>query len=132
MLNNLKKRLEASKRRWLEELHEVLWAYRTMTMSSTGETSLSLIYGSEALIQVEMEQSSLRFAHATEESSAIELDFLNRQWEIALIRMASQKQRIEKCYNKMADLWTFKMGDYVLQNVLLATQEPNAGKLLPN
>ena len=38
--HNLKAKLESHKGAWLEELPHVLWTYQTITMTSTGETSL--------------------------------------------------------------------------------------------
>ena len=45
---------------WLKELPSVLWAYRTTTRTSTGETPFNLTYGTEALILVEVGLISLR------------------------------------------------------------------------
>ncbi|XP_019242378.1 PREDICTED: uncharacterized protein LOC109222474 [Nicotiana attenuata] len=60
ILQNLKKRLTNSKQRWKDILPQVLWAYRTTSRSSTGETLFSLVYGAEALIPVEVGELSLR------------------------------------------------------------------------
>nr|XP_016503336.1 PREDICTED: uncharacterized protein LOC107821417 [Nicotiana tabacum] len=73
IINNLKKRLEKSKGNWPEELPGVLWAYRTTTKTTTGETPFSLLYGSEALIPVEIGEPSMRFTLATEDSNDKEL-----------------------------------------------------------
>nr|XP_033517665.1 uncharacterized protein LOC117281913 [Nicotiana tomentosiformis] len=93
------KRLEESKGNWPEVLPGVLWAYRTRTKTGTGETPFSLVYGSEALIPVEIGEPSTRFTQATEESNDEELranlDLLEQRREAALIRMAAQKQTIE-------------------------------------
>nr|XP_033512628.1 uncharacterized protein LOC117277313 [Nicotiana tomentosiformis] len=67
IINNLKKRLEKSKGNWPEELPGVLWAYRTTAKTTTGETPFSLVYGSEALIPVEIGEPSTRFTLAMEE-----------------------------------------------------------------
>ena len=50
ILDGLKKRLDKSKGKWVSELHLVLWAYRITPRSSTGETPLSLTYGTGAII----------------------------------------------------------------------------------
>uniref|UniRef100_A0A803QCW3 Integrase catalytic domain-containing protein n=1 Tax=Cannabis sativa TaxID=3483 RepID=A0A803QCW3_CANSA len=49
----LKKKLQACKAHWLEELPRVLWAYRTTKRTSTGHTPYSMTYGSKAVILVE-------------------------------------------------------------------------------
>nr|XP_009787973.1 PREDICTED: uncharacterized protein LOC104235845 [Nicotiana sylvestris] len=69
IIQNLKKRLDDAKGKWREVLPEVLWAYRTTSKSSTGATPFSLVYGSEALIPVEVGEPSARFRHASKESN---------------------------------------------------------------
>jgi len=45
ILVELRKRLDNAKGRWLEELVEVLWAYRCTPQSATNESPFSLVYG---------------------------------------------------------------------------------------
>ncbi|XP_070017966.1 uncharacterized protein [Nicotiana sylvestris] len=101
-----------------------------------GETPFSLVYGVEALIPVEIGEPSMRYTQVTEESNEeemrVNLDFLEERREIALIRMAAQKQVIEPYYNRKAHLRYFKIGDYVLKKVFQSTRAANAGKLSPN
>ncbi|XP_070018122.1 uncharacterized protein [Nicotiana sylvestris] len=108
IINNLKKILEESKGNWPEVLPGVLWAYRTTTKISTGETPFSLVYGAEALIPVEIGEPSTRYTQATEESNEeemrVNIDLLEERREAALIRMATQKQVIERYYNRKARL----------------------------
>ncbi|XP_070021785.1 uncharacterized protein [Nicotiana sylvestris] len=135
IINNLKKRLEESKGNWPELLPGVLWAYRTTTKISTGETPFSLVYGAEALIPVEIREPSTRLTQASEESNGeemrINLYLLEGKREAALIRMAAQKQIIERYYNQKARLRFFKIGDFVLKKVFQSTKAANAGKLSP-
>ena len=49
-MNRLKKRLDGAKGRWVEELPNILWAYRTTFRMSIRETPFSLTYGVEAVI----------------------------------------------------------------------------------
>ncbi|XP_070054482.1 uncharacterized protein [Nicotiana tomentosiformis] len=97
IIQNLKKRLEAAKGNWPEELPG--WAYRTTSKSSTGETPFSLIYGAEALIPVEVGEPTLRYSQTNEESNdeamLINLKLLEGHRELAHVRMATQKQRLE-------------------------------------
>ena len=51
--DTLKKRLEEAKGAWAEELHEVLWSYRTTARTATGHTPFSLAYGYEAMLPVD-------------------------------------------------------------------------------
>ncbi|XP_070046201.1 uncharacterized protein [Nicotiana tomentosiformis] len=101
-----------------------------------GETPFSLVYDSEALILVEIEEPSMRFTLAMEESNNKELrtnlNLLEQRREAALIRMAAQNQIIERYYNRKAHLRYFKIGDLVLKKVLQSTKTTGAGKLNPN
>ena len=50
IVNELKKRLDDAKGKWVEELPHVLWTYRTTPRRSTEETLFSMTYGVEAVI----------------------------------------------------------------------------------
>ncbi|XP_070057911.1 uncharacterized protein [Nicotiana tomentosiformis] len=121
IINNIKKRLEESKDRWPEVLLGVLWSYRTTIKISTGETPFSFVYGIEALILVEIGEPSLRFEHTNELSNEEELrtnlDLIEERREASLIQMATQKQRIERHYNKRVYLRYLKIRDFVLKKV---------------
>ena len=52
-MNELKKRLDDAKGKWVEELSHVLWTYRTMPRKSTRETPFSMTYGAETVIPLE-------------------------------------------------------------------------------
>ncbi|MCI37649.1 gypsy retrotransposon integrase-like protein, partial [Trifolium medium] len=60
ILRGLKRRLDEAKGKWTEELHSILWFYRTTPHSTTGETPFRLTYGTEAVIPVETRASSFR------------------------------------------------------------------------
>ena len=52
--------MDYAKKAWLEELPNVLWAYRTTTRTPTGETPFRLTYGTMAVILVEVGITSIR------------------------------------------------------------------------
>ena len=66
-----------------------------------------MVYGAEALIPVEVGEPSLRFRYTTEESNeeamAVKLDLTDELRENALVRIAAQKQRMERYYNRRAN-----------------------------
>ncbi|XP_070030059.1 uncharacterized protein LOC142166989 [Nicotiana tabacum] len=132
-IKNLKKRLEAAKGKWPEELPGVLWAYQTTAKLSTGETPFSFVYGAEALISVEVREPTLRYFQAGEEANneaiLVNLELLDKRTNLAHIRMETQKQRIKRYNNRRANLRYFKVGDFVLRKVTQNTQEVNTGKL---
>ena len=60
IMKGLKRRLDEKKKNWVEELNNIIWAYRTSSRTSTGETPFRLIYGMDAVIPVEIGSSSYR------------------------------------------------------------------------
>ncbi|XP_070016951.1 uncharacterized protein [Nicotiana sylvestris] len=85
--------------------------------------------------KVEIEEPSTRFTQAIEESNneeiRVNLDLLEGRRKAALIRMAAQKQVIERYYNRKARLRFFKIGDFVLKKIFQSTKAANSGKLSP-
>ena len=53
IVNELKKKLDDAKGKWVEELPHVLWTYRTTPRRSTEETPFSMTYGAEVVIPLE-------------------------------------------------------------------------------
>uniref|UniRef100_A0A2N9FLW9 Uncharacterized protein n=1 Tax=Fagus sylvatica TaxID=28930 RepID=A0A2N9FLW9_FAGSY len=78
LLDGIKKRLEKAKGRWVEELPNILWTYRTTPRCSTGETPFSLTYGVEAVIPLEIGLPTIRTKYydpvTNETSLATDLD----------------------------------------------------------
>jgi len=54
ILKALKRRVLASKSPWPEEIPRILWAYHTTPQSTTHETLFSLVYGTDALLPIEI------------------------------------------------------------------------------
>ncbi|XP_070034318.1 uncharacterized protein [Nicotiana tomentosiformis] len=135
IIQNHKKRLEAAKGKWHEELPGVLWAYRTTAKSSMGETHFSLVYGPESLTPVEVREPTLRYFQADEETNneamLVKLELLDERRDMAHIRKASLKYIMERYYNPRASLRYFKVGDLILRKVTQNTRKLNAGKLGP-
>nr|XP_009763444.1 PREDICTED: uncharacterized protein LOC104215355 [Nicotiana sylvestris] len=96
----------------------------------------SLVYGAKTLIPVEIREPSIRFRYATKESNDeavnTSLELLDERREGAFVRLAAQKQRIERYYNRRANLRYFNIGDLVLRKVTLNTRNQNEGKLGSN
>ena len=61
-MNELKRRLDEANGRWVEELPNILWTYRTTPRRFTGETPFFLTYGAEAMIPTEVSLCSARVA----------------------------------------------------------------------
>ena len=103
LLIALKKRLDSTKGKWVEELLRVLWAYRTTFRKQTGISPFALIYGMEAVIPIEIGLPTIRTATSelgNAESITRELDMTDELWEAAAINITSYQRRLANYYNK--------------------------------
>ncbi len=135
ILQGLKARLDRSKRQWVENLYNVLWAYRTTFRVPTGETPFNLTYGTEAVIPLEIGLPSSRVEHFDASSSSSQLrnnlDLVEEVREAARVRMAKYQQRMAQYYNARVKIKSFKEGDLVLRKAE-ASQPTEQGKMAPN
>ncbi|XP_009123662.2 uncharacterized protein LOC103848524 [Brassica rapa] len=126
----LKKRPEGSQGNWAEELHEVLWAYRTTPKTATQETPYALVYGAEAIIPIEMHVKTTISGTTSQEENhelmSLSLDLLDEKREAARLRNQAYQQEVAKTYNKKLRTRTFQQGDWVLRR-----PEKTTGKLSP-
>ncbi|GKA49398.1 reverse transcriptase domain-containing protein [Tanacetum coccineum] len=60
VVKGMARRLGKTHQGWVDELPQVLWAHKTTLKSSNGETSFSLVYGSEAVIPIEISVETRR------------------------------------------------------------------------
>jgi ribonuclease HI len=135
LMRTLKKKLTDKKGAWVEFIPEVLWSYRTTTRTPTAETPYSLAFGTEAVVPAEVGSPSFRIAHynpgLNDEGINLHLDLLHERREAATIRMASYQQRTAQYFNRKVRPRSFKIGDWVLRKVTIATKDPTQGKLGP-
>ncbi|XP_016647073.1 PREDICTED: uncharacterized protein LOC107880313 [Prunus mume] len=131
----LKKKLGAAKGNWPAILPEALWAINTSYRRSTGETPFSLAFGTEAVVQVEVHAPTCRTAsydpQQNEHQLAHNLDLIDEHRWQAQLRNATYKQRTARYYDLRVKHRSFKVGDWVLRKVSLATRNPTEGTLGP-
>ncbi|GFY85715.1 hypothetical protein Acr_04g0004530 [Actinidia rufa] len=103
-MNGIKKRLEKAKGKWVDELANVLWAYRTTPQKATNETPCSLAYGFEAVIPLEVGlptiQTEAYDATHNNEVLARDLDLAEEMRDNALIRMTDYQKQLAKSFNQ--------------------------------
>ena len=106
ILTALKKKLEMAKRKWVDELLGVLWAYQTTPGWPTKTTSYALTYGMEVVIPIEIGMSTTKtiIQGQMDENHELgeHLDWVDEVRGNAAIRMASYRQRAIAHYNKKA------------------------------
>ena len=136
IVSGLKKRLKGTKGKWIEELPNILWAYRTTPRRSMGETLYSLTYGAKAVIPAKISLCSARvsgFSSAgNEELMVKQLDSLEECWEVATIRLANYQQKLARQYNRDIRRREFNARDLVLWKAMGNTRDVNVRKFTPN
>jgi len=136
ILGQLKKRLGTAKGRWSDELLEVLWAYRYTPQSSTGETPYNLTYGTDAMLPVEVGETTLRRQmdnlKINEECMKTELDLLEELREKVRIQEEANKQQTVRRYNSKVKPRAFRSGNLVWRMTRDARKDATEGKFAPN
>ncbi|XP_072052062.1 uncharacterized protein [Arachis hypogaea] len=130
ILQALKKKLGDAKGLWAELIPKVLWAYNTTIHSTTKETPFRLVYGSEAMISMEVSQGSMRnIAEDHDKARQAELDLIEEIRETAAIRHRALQQQVGRRYDRRVVPRAFNNGDLVLRKTEQARRPPAHGKL---
>ena len=103
IVNGLKKRMDDTKGRWVEELPHVLWTYWTTPRRSTGETPFAMTYRAEVVIPIEENFPTLRTNSFTlsgnDELLGESLDLNEGRREKAMIQLAYYHQKLKQGYD---------------------------------
>jgi len=115
----MKGRLEKAKGNWSEEILKILWSYHTTPQSTTKEPPFSLVYGSDAMIPIEIQKSSPRFqSFVVEESNKgrkVNLDLLDEVRDHANINLEALKRRVEVRHKTKTKPRQFRIADLVMR-----------------
>ena len=103
LLKIIKTRLEGAKGIWPDKLPSVLWAYRTIARTPTGEMPFQLAYRSEAVIPTEVGLTSYRVENydkdKNEEAMHLQLDLVDEVRAVVEQRLACYQNLMAKHYN---------------------------------
>lgn len=110
-------------RNWHLQIHPTLLAYHTSIRTATGATPYSLIYGTEAIIPLDMELPSLiislkDYLDKDEDYRVAfleELELLDEKRIRALNQLKVYKNRVSRGYNKCIIHQEFYVGYLVLK-----------------
>ena len=121
IVSGLKKRLDDAKGRWVKELPHVLWAYRTTSRRSTGETPFSMSNGAEAVIPIKTGFPTSR-TQSFNPSNNVELlekslDLIEERRESAMVQFVYYQHKLKQGYDARVMLRPLKPGDLVLRRV---------------
>ncbi|GMP93460.1 hypothetical protein CsSME_00043281 [Camellia sinensis var. sinensis] len=101
---------------WSEQLIVALWAYRTSKRKPTQATPYSLVYGSEAVLPIELETPSARMALASGmvlEPRTTRLEALEEKHDRAAKVKERYHESIARAYNQTVVPRKFEEGDLV-------------------
>jgi hypothetical protein len=135
ILTDLRKRFEKAGASWTENLYQVLWSYRTTPHSTTGETPFKMVYGTDAVILVEIGQPSWRVMYPAENNEQLlreASNLVDEVREIARIKALSRKQQIAQRYNLRVVKRNFQTGDLVMKRATIGNRNARDGKLKAN
>ncbi|XP_072058215.1 uncharacterized protein [Arachis hypogaea] len=98
--------------------------------STTKETPFRLVYGSEAMIPIEISHGSLiTQANDHEQARHAELDLIEKVRSMAIVHHQALQQRIGQRHDKNVQPRSFHVGDIVLRKSKEARRPPSHGKL---
>jgi hypothetical protein len=102
-------------------LPSVLWALRTTSSRATGHTPFSLVYGSEAMLPIEVEHKSFCVQHFTKEQSndswVDDLTRLEELHEVAVIQSAKHLQAMRRYQARNVSSRSFQVGYFIPQKI---------------
>jgi len=132
----LKKRLGEAKGAWVDELPQVLWAYRCTPHGTTEESPFNLTYGTNAMLPVEVGEPTLRREMQNLEVNCgrmrEELDWMTERRERVTLGAEACKRMVARRYNAKVKLRSFIRGDLVWRKTNEARKKSAQGKLAPN
>ncbi|XP_059635696.1 uncharacterized protein LOC132277870 [Cornus florida] len=115
----IKKKLKNEKGKWLDELPNVLWAYRTTLRWQTRESPFAMAYGTEAVIPIEDLVPTVRSLAWNQEHNdrmlRFNLDLLEEKRDAATVRLVFYQQMLINSHNKRVKHRDFALGDLVLK-----------------
>ncbi|XP_049381375.1 uncharacterized protein LOC125845933 [Solanum stenotomum] len=125
-------------RQWHEKLRFAFLRYRTTVRTSIGATPYLLVYGTEAVIPLEVENPSLRIIVEAEiedtkwvKTRLEQLTLIDEKGLTAVCFGQLYQQRTARACNKKVHPRQFEVGQLVLKRIL-PHQEDAKGKFAPN
>lgn len=135
LINILKKMLEDMPGAWDEKLPMVLWAYRTSKRKPTGFTPFSLVYGTEAVLPVELAVPSaiIALSHGLiPDPRHVQFEALDEHRDKARENFKVYTQQLSRAYENLVKPREFQVGDLVLRASTHHLRSMSASKFKPN
>ena len=123
ILRGLRRRLEKAKGGWAEEVPRIFCSYHTTPHSNPRETPFNLVYGTDAMIPVEIFEDSSRVRNFTSKNSnkgrTLSLDLIEEVCDRARINSEALKWRVEKRFKTKVNQRQFSVSNLVLHKAHL-------------
>jgi hypothetical protein len=107
--------------RWLAELPHVIWGLRTQVSSATGFLPFFPVYGSEAVLPIDVAFGAPRIQFyeegEAEQTCRIDLDSLEEQRLAAVMRQARHDQQLHLYHDRNVKETSFNVGNLVLRRI---------------
>ena len=103
LLTALKKLLDSAKGKWVDELHGILWAYKTTARRSISISPFVITYGIKSIILTEISMPTIRIGMPDQENAKLvikDLDTVDELRESTIVRIVSYQRRLTNSYNK--------------------------------
>jgi hypothetical protein len=106
-------------KKWAVELPSVLWSLRTTPSRATGFTMFFLVYGSEAMLPIDVEYGSPRLKAYNEQNNDIArenaLNQLEETHDVALLHSIRYQQSLRRYHDKHVHIRDLNVSDLVLR-----------------
>ncbi|XP_050386157.1 uncharacterized protein LOC126802559 [Argentina anserina] len=117
----LRKKFDDANGFWPEKLDEASWAIRTTQTETTGEIPLCLMYGTEAVLPIEVIQPIQRVTlfepETNSENMQLDKDLLEEKRIAANHHNILNKQHVAHFYNSRVKSRTLQLGDWFQKKV---------------
>nr|KYP31356.1 Retrovirus-related Pol polyprotein from transposon 17.6 [Cajanus cajan] len=119
-----------------ENIQNIFWAYHCTPQSTTQETPYKITYGADAMIPVEVGETSHRChvfdSEQNAQETAVNLDLIDELREKARIHEEACKLRASRRYNTRVRPRSFRASDLVWRLLRDARRDSSEGQLAPN
>jgi hypothetical protein len=107
--------------KWIKELPNTLWGLRTQPSKPMGQSPYFLVYGSEAILSVDVMWDSPAIEQydegISEDSRRVDIDGLEEARCAALVQSARYLEGIRRYYDRNVKERSFNVGDLVLRRI---------------
>jgi len=107
--------------RWMEELQPALWGLRTQPSKATGQSPFFMVYGSEAVLPVDLLYKAPRVQQydegEVEQQRMVDIDTIEECRLAALLHNSVYLQSIRRFHDKSVQERSFQVGDLVLRRI---------------